>query len=278
MMSGQIATMAGMRVVVTGCASGIGAEAARLLKLKGAEVTGIDIVEPGAHVDHFLAVDLADVASIDRAAGALHGRYDALCNIAGLPCRPDLRAKLLAVNVRGLRRLTRALIPMLGDGASIVNLASRAGQRWRDNMEQVKALLRLPDDADLAAFCEAHGVDDVRAYDLSKEALIVWTMAQTEPWGARGLRINTISPAAVDTTILADFINAFGDRATRQIARAGRAASPTEVAEVVAFLASRDSRWMKGVDIIVDGGQSAFVTSDLLGLAELSGNEASSWN
>ena len=268
-MSGQITTMDGMRVVVTGCSSGIGAEAARLLKARGAEVTGIDIVQPAAHVGHFLQVDLADVASIDRTIAALDGPYDALCNIAGLPCRPGLRSKVLAVNVRGLRRLTRALIPMLADGAAIVNLASRAGQRWRDNIEQVKALLRLPDDADLAAFCEAHGVDDVRAYDLSKEALIVWTMAQTERLLARGLRMNTISPAAVDTTILADFINAFGDRATRQIARAGRAASTTEVAEVVAFLAGRESKWIKGVDIIVDGGQSAFVTSDLLGLDQI---------
>lgn len=258
--------MAGLRVIITGCASGIGAEAARLLKQRGADITGLDVVEPKAHVDRYLPIDLSQLASIDRAVADLNGPYDALCNIAGLPCRPGLREKVLAVNVQGLRRLTGAVLPKLSSDASIVNMASRAGQRWRENIAQVNALLRLADDADLAAFCTTHGIDDVRAYDLSKEALIVWTIAQTEALAARGLRMNTISPGAVDTSILQDFLNAFGERATKQIARAGRSASATEVAEVVAFLASRESGWIKGTDIVVDGGKGAFATSDQLGL------------
>jgi NAD(P)-dependent dehydrogenase (short-subunit alcohol dehydrogenase family) len=258
-----------LRVIITGCASGIGSEAARQLKQRGAEITGLDVGEPKANVDCYLPVDLSRSASIDRAADALQGPYDALCNIAGLPCRPGLREQVLAVKVQGLRRLTRAVLPKLTPGDSIVNMASRAGQRWRKNIAQVIALLQLSDDPDLAAFCGVNGIDDVRAYDLSKEALIVWTISQTEALVTRGLRMNTISPGAVDTGILSDFLAAFSERATRQIARAGRSASATEVAEVVSFLASRESGWIKGTDSVVDGGKAAFATSDQLGPGHL---------
>lgn len=255
-----------LRIAITGCASGIGAEAARILQERGAHITGFDVVEPNRSVDAFVRVDLADRASIDRAVVQAHGPFDALCNIAGLPCRPGLREKVLAVNIQGLRRFTRAMLPKLAPDASIVNMASRAGQRWRENIEQVKAILRLDDDTDIAAFCAAHAIDDVRAYDLSKEALIVWSISQTEALLPRGIRMNTISPGAIDTAIMPDFIAAFGERATRQIARAGRPGSATEVAEVVAFLASPQSHWIKGADVIVDGGKSAFATRDMLGL------------
>lgn len=261
--------MAGLRIAITGCATGIGAETARILKERGAHVTGFDIAEPKGNVDTFIRIDLADRASIDRAAVQAAGPFDALCNIAGLPPKAgnSTCARILSVNTMGLRRFTRAMLPKLGANASIVNMASRAGQRWRENIEQVKALLRLDDDADVAAFCAANAIDDVRAYDLSKEALIVWTMSQTEALLAKKLRMNTISPGAIDTGIMPDFIAAFGERATRQIARAGRPGSATEVAQVVAFLASPQSHWIKGIDVAVDGGKGAFATSDLLGLS-----------
>ena len=260
--------MAQLRIAITGCASGIGAEAARILRESGAHVTGFDIFEPKSNVDTFVKIDLADRASIDRAAAHVTDPFDALCNIAGLPPKSgnSTAPRILSVNLMGLRRFTRAMLPKLAPGASIVNMASRAGQRWRENIEQVKTLLALDDDADMAAFCAAHAIDVVRAYDLSKEAVIVWTISQTEALLRRQLRMNTISPGAIETGIMADFIAAFGERATRQIARAGRPDSATEVAEVAAFLASPQSHWIKGTDVIVDGGKSAFAASDVLGL------------
>jgi len=254
------------RVVVTGAASGIGAATARQLRATGVHVTALDIAEPAGTVDAYVPVDLGDPAAIDRAVAALEGPFDALCNVAGLPPREGLSAPILKVSFLGLRRFTTAMLDRMAPGASIVNVASLAGIRWRENMEQVKALMALPDDADTAAFCESHGFDHVRAYDLSKEAVIVWTMAETEALIARGLRMNSVSPAAVATGILDDFKAAFGDRAAKNIARVGRTGTPEEIAAVIVFLASPESGWLKGIDIRIDGGTAALNISDALGL------------
>ena len=259
-----------LRVAITGCAMGIGAESARILRSRGAHVTGFDVADASGLVDTFIPLDLSSAASIVQAADSAAGRFDALCNIAGLPPKSGALTaeRILQVNFVGTRLFTQALVPKLAAGASIVNMASRAGSRWRDNLAQVKTLLALEKHEQVAGFCKANAIDDVRAYDLSKEAIIVWTLAETEPLLARDLRINSISPGAITTRIYDDFIAAFGERATRQIARAGRAGGPNEVAELVAFLASPESGWIKGVDINVDGGKGAFATCDALGLGK----------
>ncbi len=258
------------RVVITGAATGIGAETTRRLRADGAHVTALDIARPSDTVDAYLPVDLSDIASIDRAVAGLDGPFDALCNIAGLPPRDGLEAQILKVNFLGLRRFTLGVLDRLAPGASIVNVASLAGQRWRENLDQVKSLMALPDDADTAKFCDAHGIDPVRAYDLSKEAVIVWTMAQTEHLIARDLRMTSVSPAAIATGILDDFKAAFGERATKNIARVGRAGTPEEVAAVIVFLTSPSSGWLKGIDVLIDGGTVAVNQCDALELSPYS--------
>lgn len=78
--------------------------------------------------------------------------------------------------------------------------------------------------------------------------------------------MNAVSPAAIETRILPDFLTAFGDRATKTMARVGRAGRADEVAELVAFLASPESGWIRGADIPVDGGTAALSLTDALGL------------
>ncbi len=258
--------MSAKSVVVTGAATGIGAETVRQLRAAGAHVTGVDIAAPTGTVDAYVPVDLGDPAAIDRAVAALEGPFDALCNIAGLPPREGLSAPILSVNFLGFRRFTTAMLDRMAPGASIVNVASLAGIRWRENLEQVKALMALPDDANTVGFCETNGIDHVRAYNLSKEAVIVWTMAQTEALIARDLRMNSVSPAAVATGILDDFKTAFGDRTAKNIARVGRTGTPEEIAAVIVFLASPASGWLKGVDIRIDGGTAALNICDTMGL------------
>jgi len=256
-------------IAVTGVASGIGAELAALLRARGHRVIGFDIRETRDGVDLFVPLDLTDAASIRAAADAVDEPLDGLCNNAGLPPRDGLEAALLRVNFLGARQFTDAMLPRLRAGASIVNMASRAGAAWRENLGQVLRLGALTTADALADFIAAERLDATRCYALSKEAVIAWTAAMTEDAIARDIRINAVSPGAVATGILDDFARAFGEKMARNVARAGRAGTPREIAAVAAFLLSPDSAWIKGADIPADGGMGGFDIADALGLAAM---------
>ena len=253
-----------MRVALTGGATGIGAEVAAKLKARGDHVTAFDIHEP-ADADIWIKTDLSDPASINAALAQAKGPFDALINNAGLPPREGLAELVLQVNFFGLRSFMDGMLNKLSTGSSIVNTASRAGAGWRENLDQVKALMAL-EVGGLPGFLEAQNIDATRAYNLSKEALIVLTMAETQNMLARGLRMNSVSPAAVSTDILGDFKAAFGDKVAANIARVGRPGNAGEIADVIIFLASPDSSWIKGQDLVIDGGMSALAIAEALGL------------
>ena len=252
-----------MRVVLTGAATGIGAEVAFRLKRDGHEVTAIDISEPAGNVDRWIRADLASPASVDAAIEAAEGPYDALINNAGLPPRDGQEELILQVNFFGFRAVFLGMLEKLSPGAAIVNTASRAGAMWRTNLDEVKALMAL-DPADLGDFIADRGIDTTRAYCLSKEAVIALTIAETLRLAARNLRMNSVSPAAVSTGILPDFAAAFGSRMAKNLERAGRPGTPGEIADVILFLISPDSSWIKGQDIVVDGGMSAMKESETI--------------
>ncbi|WP_298860082.1 SDR family NAD(P)-dependent oxidoreductase [uncultured Sulfitobacter sp.] len=115
-----------MRVVITGAATGIGAETVRLFKEGGHEVCALDIIEP-ANVDQWIKVDLSDMDAITAARAKIYGPFDVLISNAELPPRPENKIKLLSVNLFGLRKVTQQMLPKLTDGTRIVNTASRAG-------------------------------------------------------------------------------------------------------------------------------------------------------
>ncbi|MEP0940639.1 MAG: SDR family oxidoreductase [Rhizobiaceae bacterium] len=254
-----------MRIALTGGSSGIGAAVAARLKQDGHHVTAFDLHEPQENIDAWVELNLGDPASIAAAAERVNGQtFDVLINNAGLPPREGNAELVLQVNYIGLKAFMDLMLDRLAPGGAIVNTASRAGSMWRDNIEQVKALMELESGDELAGFIESQEINYVRAYNLSKEAVIVLTQTMTEGLLARDLRANSVSPAAVSTGILDDFITAFGERVGKAVARAGRPGSAEEVADVICFLASRDSRWIKGQDITIDGGISAFVTSDAI--------------
>jgi len=254
-----------MRIALTGGATGIGAEVALRLKRDGHDVTVIDISEPGGHVDRWIRADLGDPDSVSEAIGAANGPYDGLINNAGLPPRDGQEEPVLKVNFFALRSIVHGLLDKLTPGAAIVNTASRAGAKWRDNIDEVRALMAL-DPVNLGGFIADRGIDATRAYCLSKEAVIALTVAETQRLASRGLRMNSVSPAAVNTGILPDFARAFGDRMARNLKRAGRAGTPAEVADTILFLASPESGWIRGQDIVVDGGMDAMRESESLGL------------
>mgnify|MGYP000040416389 CR=1 FL=1 len=254
-----------MRLALTGAATGIGAEVARKAKEQGHELIAFDITKPSVSVDEYIQVDLSDPAAIVDAVNAMQGTFDALINNAGLPPREGLGRKVLEVNYLGLRDMTNTMASRLNAGGAIVHTASRAGAFWRDNLAQIKAL-RGCTWGDIDAFIQSHKIDDTRAYNLSKEAVIVDTIATTEAFLAQGIRVNCVSPAAVSTGILDDFTKAFGPKVAKNIARAGRPGYASEIADVILFLASPQSAWIKGQDITIDGGMNAMGMTDMMEL------------
>lgn len=242
-------------VVVTGAASGIGAEVARRARFEGATVIGMDRYEPGFTLDGFVPVDLSATGSIDAAIAKLPQRVDALCNIAGVPgtANPALLAK---VNYLGLRYLSAGLLPRMPPGASIVNIASILGAEWPVRLDLHKQLAATEGFAAGHAWLERHPVPDETCYQYFKEALIVWTHVQSQRWFLdHSVRMNCVAPGPVFTPILADFVSMLGaERVQRDAHRMKRPAYADEVASVVSFLCSDDARWISGVNLPVDGG------------------------
>lgn len=256
----------GKTVVVTGCASGIGLETARVCKAWGATVLGVDRTMTQAHVDELYRADLSDPAMIRQLVQALPGGVHGIANVAGLP--PTAPAeRVLKVNLVGLKAFTLGMIPKLADGASIVNLASLAGFDWANHVSSIHESEALDFD-DVAAFVRTHDAGDAggRSYFFSKEALVAWTLQNRWTWRARGIRMNAVSPGPVDTPILKDFIETLGARAEEDMRVMDRPGTPADIAPVVAFLLSDLSGWIRGANLPVDGGMSSHLLCNLHGL------------
>lgn len=257
----------GKTILVTGSASGIGLETARVCTAMGAKVLGVDVTKRFDHVEEFYRADLTDGATIDALIDVLPMGIDGVANIAGLP--PTAPAeKVLAVNLFGLKHLTLGLLPKLNDGASIVNLASLAGFGWADAISAIRACEGVHVD-DAQRFANDHHITNEggRSYFFSKEALIAWTMQNRWTWRDRGIRMNTVSPGPVDTPILGDFLETLGARAEEDARIMDRPGTPLDLAPIVAFLLSDMTKWIRGTNIPADGGMSSNILCDLHGLS-----------
>jgi NAD(P)-dependent dehydrogenase (short-subunit alcohol dehydrogenase family) len=242
-------------IVITGACSGIGAETARLARARGATVIGIDRNAPGLTLDAFIQADLGTIEGIDAAVAQLPARVDALCNVAGVPGTAP--GKLVArVNYLGLRHLTQQVLERMPAGGSIVNIASILGAEWPLRVLLHKELAEVRGFDAGADWLRDHPVPQDTCYQYFKEALLVWSHVQSQPWFLeKSVRMNCVAPGPVFTPILGDFVSMLGEeRVQRDSARMKRPAYPDEVAPVVAFLCSDASRWISGVNIPVDGG------------------------
>lgn len=264
----------GKRYLVTGASSGIGRATAQTLLQQGHTVVAVDINAVDIPVEQTIQADLTQEGVVADITKQLNGKFDGICNIAGLPPLEGREPHILAINYRAAVELTLGMFSQLSPNASIVNLASRAGAQWRDNIEQVKALHSQHTNQSLEAWVANEQINAAQSYVLSKEALIAWTLANSEDFSAKGFRINSVSPSAISTGILDDFAKAFGEKMAKNVERAGRPGTAQEVADVICFMLSDNSHWIRGLDLWVDGGMSAFQQKDHLGLNDLCNSSA----
>lgn len=252
-------------IIVTGAASGIGHAIASDLTQRGGEVITVDLRPTDVGHRHVQA-DISDPASIDAVLDRLPDGCHGLVNVAGVP--PSSPPQIvLAVNAKGLERLTRGVAPKLAEGGSIVNIASSAGSGWASSGEVLRAFDDVPfETGALAGFAAAHGLDrDGASYFFSKEFVVSWTMRNRWAWRDRGIRVNSVSPGPVETPVLQDFIDTL-PRAQRMMDLMDRPGQPTDIAPVVAFLLSDESGWIRGSNIAVDGGMTSMLAMKSLGM------------
>lgn len=257
--------LAGKKIIVTGSASGIGAELSSVLKEQQAYVIGLDKSEYSQNIDEFISVDLTSQNSIDEAVSKLPDSIDGLCNVAGLPPTAPIDMVML-VNFIGLKYFTESIDEKLNVNASIVNVASLAGIGWQDSVFNIKQVIASASFDNIAELCEKLEIDDKRSYFFSKECLIAWTILNRWTWRDRGIRMNCVSPGPVETPILGDFVKTLGERAKEDMEVMDRVGTPKDIAPIAAFLCSDLSRWIRGANIPADGGMSAHIAAQMNGL------------
>ena len=253
---GELTGYGGRRVVVTGCASGIGAALVGKLVGLGADVVGLDLHPPAFELNEFHAVDLSDPASIDAVVGALGGRVDALFNVAGVSSGIGDPLLVVKIDFLGTRHLTEALIPRMPPGSAIVSVSSLAASAYAENQGEVAGLLRTESFDDGVQWCLDH--PDALAdggYRIAKEAVILHAMANAVPLGAKGIRINCTGPGVTETPILDQLRSRYGDDYVDGFPKPlGRVSNPAEQAAALVFLNSPAAGFVTGQVLWVDGG------------------------
>ncbi|MGG7104238.1 SDR family oxidoreductase [Rhodococcus sp. 24CO] len=250
----------GKTVVLTGCSSGIGAEAATKLAALGARVIGVDRVTSADNsITQMIIGDLSTQSGVADIAAQIDGPVDVLINNAGVAATLPWRT-VMSINALAPRDLTRLLLPKFAVDPAVVTTASQAGFLWQQNFARLNAFLAINnwDDA-LESLADFPGIDEV-CYNLSKEAAIINAGNLAVDGKHIGLRSNSVSPGTVGTPLLKDFTATMGDAAiSGAVTWAGRHARPGEIADAIIFLASSDAAWISGADIPIDGGFSAMI-------------------
>ena len=250
-----MARLEGKVALISGGARGQGAVEARMFAAEGASVvigdildeqgrqTEAELQELGYNVTyvHLDVTSEADWESAVQAAVSAYGKLDILLNNAGILIRKNIEEtteadwdRIFAVNAKGVFLGTKAAIPALREngGGSIINISSTAG------------LVGSPNGS--------------ASYTATKGAVRLFTKSTAIQHAAEGIRCNSIHPGPIETDMIADTLNDPDSMALRmQRLPLGRVGKPSEIAYGAIYLASDESSFVTGAELVIDGGTTA---------------------
>ena len=239
-------------IVITGATNGIGRATNELLKANGVSTIPCDC-EPCADTDYRF-LDLMSPTSITKCANAIPDNIEGLINCAGVAPVSHANTAVLKINWFGTKLFTEKILTKIKPSGSVTTVASRAGDNWEDNITNLNQLIDRSYD-EVAKTIDIENFTPARAYELSKELLIFWSIIKAASHAS--IRFNTVSPSSVETRLTPSFKEAFKGRRVNNDNLRKQATTPNEIAEAIWFLANPSNLSINGVDLKVDQGITA---------------------
>ena len=239
---------AGRVVVITGAAQGIGAACARRFSREQAQVVLLDIDDARGEAlaqelgAHYLHCDVGDRHQVDSALArtlAAYKRIDVLVNNAGIFKAADFLDvteedfdAVLRINLKGSFLV----------GQAVAREMSKAGRGSIVNMSSVNAVLAIP---------------NIASYNVSKGGINQLTRVMALALAPYNIRVNAVAPGTISTELAARAVLTSEEAKTKILSRTPmkRLGEPSEVADVVAWLASDAATYVTGEIVVVDGGR-----------------------
>jgi NAD(P)-dependent dehydrogenase (short-subunit alcohol dehydrogenase family) len=245
--------LAGKVCVITGAASGIGAESARLFATEGANVVGVD-VNPDSEGELSLVADVTDEQQVEHLFARVRerfGRIDVLFNNAGINPADD--ASVLDTSLETWQRVQDVNL------RSVFLCCKHGIPHLLENDPPVRGSV-----INTASFVATMGaaVSQI-SYTASKGGVLSMSRELGIEFARRGVRVNALCPGPVNTPLLRELFAKDPARAARRLVHVpmGRFAEPAEIARAALFLASDDSTYVNASNFLVDGGLSgAYLT------------------
>ena len=250
-----MARLEGKVALISGGARGQGAVEAQMFAAEGAKIVIGDILDDAGRQTeaqlrelgyectyvHLDVTSETDWNAAVQTAVAAYGKLDILLNNAGILIRKNIEDttetdwdRIFAVNAKGVFLGTKAALPALraSGGGSIINISSTAG------------LVGSPNGS--------------ASYTATKGAVRLFTKSTAIQHAREGIRCNSIHPGPIETDMIADTLNDPDSMALRmQRLPLGRVGKPSEIAYGAIYLASDESSFVTGAELVIDGGTTA---------------------